>query len=87
MSDLSLTSTADLVAELWNRSDTFVLWHRQDGNDLGQCALRGDVAEIGVVSASIADVYRDLDLLSEDEAAEVDMSELLRARLTERLDD
>ncbi len=87
MSDLSLTSTADLIAELWNRSDTLVLWQRKDGNDLGTCALRGDVSEIGVVSASLADVHRDLDLLSEDEAAETDMSELLRARLTERLDD
>lgn len=86
MSDLSETSTADLISELWNRSDTFVLWHRQDGNDLGTCVLRGDVAEIGVVSASIADVHRELDLLTEDEAAETDMSELLRARLTERLD-
>ena len=40
----------------------------------------------GVVSASLADVHRDLDLLSEDEAFETDMSELLRARLAERLD-
>lgn len=86
MSDLSLTSTADLIDELWNRSDTLVLWQRKDGNDLGRCALRGDVSEIGVVSVSLADVHRELDLLTEDKAFETDMSELLRARLTERLD-